>query len=116
MRNRLFLFFLFPLFAIAQEPQLQVLHNFTGSEGRPMGTLVARPDGNLYGLTSSDGAPDISMLYKMTSDGALTRLVTFNGANGSSPFAGLVSDDNGNFYGTTLYGGRSDLGTVFKVT
>jgi uncharacterized repeat protein (TIGR03803 family) len=56
------------------------------------------------------------MLYKMTSDGALTRLVTFNGANGSSPFAGLVSDDNGNFYGTTLYGGRSDLGTVFKVT
>jgi uncharacterized repeat protein (TIGR03803 family) len=60
----------------------------------------------------------------MTSAGELTALVSFSGANGSSPFAALVQGTNGNFYGTTAGGngyviGSSSAysyGTVFQAT
>src|SRR5258706_12213817 len=48
--------------------------------------------------------------------GELTKVVSFNGTNGSSPEAGLLEGSDGNFYGTTSAGGASNKGTVFKVT
>jgi len=45
-----------------------------------------------------------------------TSLATFDGANGSYPFAPLVQATNGNFYGTTKYGGAFGNGTVFTVS
>jgi len=44
-----------------------------------------------------------------------TSLATFDGADGSYPFAPLVQAANGDFYGTTKYGGASGNGTVFRV-
>jgi uncharacterized repeat protein (TIGR02543 family) len=46
----------------------------------------------------------------------LTTLAAFNGANGSTPYAGLVQGTDGNFYGTTDLGGANNEGTVFKIT
>lgn len=46
---------------------------------------------------------------------SLTTLVSFNGANGSSPFSGLTFDASGNLYGTTITGGAYGYGTVFEV-
>jgi uncharacterized repeat protein (TIGR03803 family) len=43
-------------------------------------------------------------------------LVSFNGTDGSFPFAGLVLGSDGNFYGTTYNGGASAFGTAFKMT
>jgi uncharacterized repeat protein (TIGR03803 family) len=52
-----------------------------------------------------------------------TSLVSFDGADGSTPYASLVQGTDGNFYGTTYFGGNfngvcygSGCGTVFKMT
>ena len=44
-----------------------------------------------------------------------TTLVSFNGANGSEPFADLIADSAGDLFGTTYVGGASGLGTVFEI-
>jgi uncharacterized repeat protein (TIGR03803 family) len=43
-------------------------------------------------------------------------LASFNGTNGSNPYAGLVQATNGDLYGTTVVGGAYNNGTVFKIT
>jgi uncharacterized repeat protein (TIGR03803 family) len=60
----------------------------------------------------------------LAQDATLTVLASFNGTNGSIPWASVVLASDGNFYGTTYAGGASghfDLdnqsaGTVFRVT
>jgi uncharacterized repeat protein (TIGR03803 family) len=58
----------------------------------------------------------------MTPAGALTRLVSFSGADGWEPAGGLVQAADGYFYGTTVWGGNLSLnagwgfGTVFKMS
>jgi uncharacterized repeat protein (TIGR03803 family) len=47
---------------------------------------------------------------------AFTTLVSFGGANGSSPLDGLMEASDGNFYGTTYGGGTNGGGTVFRMT
>ena len=47
--------------------------------------------------------------------GTITTLASFNGTNGSAPYAGLVMDGSGNLYGTTYRGGISGDGTVFEL-
>jgi uncharacterized repeat protein (TIGR03803 family) len=50
---------------------------------------------------------------------SLTTLHSFDGSDGSMPYAGLVQAIDGNFYGTTAFGpsssGYSGFGTVFKM-
>jgi uncharacterized repeat protein (TIGR03803 family) len=55
-------------------------------------------------------------VFRLTSDGTLTKLVDFNGRNGANPNAGLMQANDGNFCGTTFYGGSNDYGTVFQLT
>jgi uncharacterized repeat protein (TIGR03803 family) len=45
-----------------------------------------------------------------------TTLHSFDGTDGSLPFAGLVQATNGDLYGTTVEGGANFDGTVFKIT
>ncbi len=45
-----------------------------------------------------------------------TTLLSFDGSNGSSPYAGLVQATDGNFYGTTANGGSYSNGVVFRIT
>ena len=40
-------------------------------------------------------------MFKVTTNGVLTTLVSFNSTNGASPSAELVLGKDGNFYGTT---------------
>lgn len=55
-------------------------------------------------------------MYKVSTNGTITSLVSFAGTNGSSPFAGLTQGSDGNFYGTTQQGGSGSAGTVFRFT
>lgn len=45
-----------------------------------------------------------------------TTLHSFDGKDGTLPFAGLVQATNGNLYGTTYYGGAKNSREVFEIT
>lgn len=45
-----------------------------------------------------------------------TSLLSFDNANGGTPYASLVQGIDGNLYSTTSGGGTNNLGTVFKMT
>jgi len=84
---------------------------------------VQGPDGNFYGTTSGGGTNNDGTIFKITSDGNLTTVHSFSGADGTSPTAGLIQGSNGNFYGTAHGGGNiaacpdgAGCGTVFEIT
>lgn len=98
------------------------LYSFTGSAdgSAPKAGPIEGDDGNFYGTTCGNACDSASKnkygsVYKITPSGVFTRLHTFNGSDGASPFAALVQGTDGNFYGTTLYGGTFGYGTVFKI-
>ena len=96
------------------------LVSFTGTGGSapgagPYGGLVLGADGNFYGTTSAGGANNLGTVFRLTSDGIFTSLVSFNGTNGAAPYAGLTPGNDGLLYGTTSAGGVSNWGTIFLV-
>jgi len=108
---------------------LQTLVSFNGTNGAwPVASLTLGNNGNFYGTTASGGNINLNngngcgTVFQITTNGALTTLFSFNGANGEGPFASLTLGNDGNFYGTTYGGGNINLnngngyGTVFRVT
>jgi len=104
----------------------QLLCEFNGTNGlNPLSGLVQGNDGNFYGTTYRGGAgyTDYSdarggkgTVFRITPNGALTTLVSFDGWNGNKAKGALVQESDGSFYGTTQRGGVIDQGTVFKIT
>jgi uncharacterized repeat protein (TIGR03803 family) len=90
--------------------------------GTPFAGLVQSTDGNLYGTTSGGGQFfAYGTVFKITTNGALTTLHSFDASDGSAPYARLVQASDGDFYGTTSTGGGSQTcafgcGTIFKVS
>src|SRR5262249_30712969 len=87
----------------------------------PDAPLLQGRDGSFYGTTAYGGTNDVSeggdgTVFKITSAGSLTRLVSFNNTNGNDPEAALVQTSDGTLYGTTAYGGANGDGVAFKVT
>jgi uncharacterized repeat protein (TIGR03803 family) len=104
------------------------LHSFVNTDGAfPWDAPVQASDGNFYGTTQNGGntacASGCGTVFKITPNGKLT-MFSFDGTNGSDPFAGLVQAANGDFYGTTSTGGTgngggncpTNCGTIFKIT
>jgi uncharacterized repeat protein (TIGR03803 family) len=108
------------IFRVTPNGTMTRLYSFTGGSdgGNPSACLKLGSDGNLYGTTGCSifvyGSVD-GTVFRMTTNGTLTTLVTFNGTNGTDPNALTLATD-GNFYGTTSSGGDSSYGTVFQVT
>jgi len=99
--------------------------DFTGITGSrpgsaPVTGLTLAADGSLFGTTSSGGTDDFGTLFKVTTGGVFTPLVSFTGisgvAKGSAPSGEMLLHSDGNFYGTTSGGGASEFGTIFKLT
>ena len=94
----------------------------------PDALVIEGTDGNFYGTTSSGGANQGGIAFKVTSAGVFTDLYDFCSdpnsddsvcKDGIAPNAGLVQGTDGNFYGTTSEGGLSDSynsGVIFKLT
>jgi uncharacterized repeat protein (TIGR03803 family) len=85
--------------------------NFMGGS-TPLAGLLLGEDGNFYGSTyfgNSSGT-----LFKVTSAGDLTKLLSFSGIAGpfpgASPSADMVRGSDGSFYGTTGFRGVNYLG------
>jgi uncharacterized repeat protein (TIGR03803 family) len=106
--------------------KLTTLVSFDGTNGcEPRGGLVLGTDGNLYGTTCNGGASmgqgrlglGYGTVFRVTTDGNLSTLVSFNGINGANPLASLVQGDDGSFYGVTCTGGTNrNNGAAFRVS
>ncbi|HUJ10857.1 MAG TPA: choice-of-anchor tandem repeat GloVer-containing protein [Verrucomicrobiae bacterium] len=111
------------VFRISLSGVLTNLHFFNGWDGRfPWSGLIQATDGCFYGTTSDEGSSDgvlygTGTVFRISTSGTLTTLVTFTGANGAQPmFAPLLQGSDGNLYGTTQLGGTSGHGTVFRIS
>jgi uncharacterized repeat protein (TIGR03803 family) len=99
---------------------LTTIAYFNGSNGSDPIGVVQGKDGNLYGVTASSGNPGAGTVFRLTPEGQLKTLVTFDAQiNGYNPDAPLIVGQDGNLYGTTTGGGKAGgdgLGSVFRVT
>jgi len=99
-------------------------NNLTNADGMaPFAGLTLGTNGNFYGTTYEGGTKGYGTVFEVTTNGALTPLVTFEiYTNGANPNGALTLGNDGNFYGTTEGGGGSvsngyvAAGTVFKMT
>ena len=97
------------------------LVSFNDADGEfPEGSLIADSHGNLFGTTFSGGAKGDGTVFEIakTAGGYAATpatLVSFNGADGQTPFASLIADANGDLFGTTDSGGANGAGTVFEI-
>jgi uncharacterized repeat protein (TIGR03803 family) len=110
------------IFKISPSGKFTTLLSFNSIDGAsPAGGLIQATDGNFYGTTEYGGptgrcASGCGTIFKLTPDGVLRTLHSFNIKNGAGPVSGLVQAANGDFYGTAVGGGTGSLGTAFKIT
>ncbi|HEX4121939.1 MAG TPA: choice-of-anchor tandem repeat GloVer-containing protein [Verrucomicrobiae bacterium] len=99
---------------------LAILHNFGTPLGNigvdPSSSLVAGPDGTLYGTVSRGGLHDAGVVYSLQTNGESFPIWNFTGnADGTYPASELVLCRN-TLYGTSEgYDAGTNFGTVFKV-
>jgi len=126
-------FFDFVREANADTATITTLYSFgvnNGPVGPYDGSYPVQPpiigtDGNLYGTTYFGGTNDDGTVYKMTPQGTLTTLYSFQGYDGIGP-RGLLFETNNVLYGTTQSGGNGIIisstetsiccGTIFSIT
>ncbi len=119
------------VFRITLDGTLTTLHSFCSltncTDGtEPLAGLIQATDGNFYGTTTYGGetnsCKDVTSsgcgtVFRITPDGTLTTLHSFDITDGDFPYAGPIQAIDGNFYGTTLGGGANpDYGTIFEIT
>ena len=98
------------------------LASFSGTNGAfPKAGLIqqAGEDPSLFGTTFSGGVSNLGTIFRITTNGLLSTLVSFRGTNGANPQAGLTHGDDGRLYGATYYGGTNSslgYGVVFQAT
>ena len=95
--------------------QLQIFgSNTTGSFS--YNELASNGSGTFYGMTSMGGEYGMGVIYSFEPETqAFTKLYSFDGINGSSPYSKLTLATNGKFYGTTISGGTiNNAGTLFS--
>jgi uncharacterized repeat protein (TIGR03803 family) len=119
-------------FKITPAGKLTVVYTFCGDPNSSCaidgwdasGGVVQANDGDFYGVATFGGAYGDGTVFKITPEGKLTTLHSFNGTDGDMPTGTLIQASDGNFYGTTQYGGANPIcdgctqaaGTIFKVT
>jgi uncharacterized repeat protein (TIGR03803 family) len=107
-------------FKLAPAGVLTILYSFCAQGGcsdggSPYAGLTHGADGNFYGTTTIGGTlGGYGTVYKMTPQGSLTTLHSFDGMDGGAPSGGLVQAPGGTFYGTSN-GGTTNYGTVFSL-
>jgi uncharacterized repeat protein (TIGR03803 family) len=106
------------VFRITPRGQLTTLHSFDYTDGAaPSAVLIQATDGNFYSTTPTGGANSYyGTVFKVTPQGELTTLHSFDGADGFQPTGALVQATNGVFYGTANGGGTQGKGTIFSLS
>lgn len=94
----------------------QVLHSFTGADGKtPMYSLTLSGS-TLYGMTASGGANGLGSVFKVGVDGSGFQLLhSFTGASDGYDPIGSLTLSGGTLYGVTLFGSGTNEGSVFAM-
>ncbi len=95
----------------------ELVASFTIAVGQgPIGPLARGADGNFYG-TAYTSVGNYGAVFKVTDGGALTRVTSVIGSNGTGahPGGGLLLGSDGAWYGVSQDGGTSAHGAVFRV-
>lgn len=83
----------------------------------PQAGLVQDSSGFLYGAAQLSGASGShGTIFRATTNGGVTTLVTFWGTNGAGPICDLTIGNDGALYGTTTGGGEAFAGLAFRLT
>lgn len=115
------------VFKITSAGALTTLYSFNLTDGRlPSAALLQGSDGNFYGTTLEGGVSNsctfgCGTVFKISLEGALTTLHSFDSTDGAEPQAPLAQATDGNLYGTTVEGGANNscgngCGTIFRIT
>jgi uncharacterized repeat protein (TIGR03803 family) len=87
----------------------------SSSPSYPTGPLVIGPDQAIYGTTISGGQYGTGTLFRITTNGVVTTLISFWGyINGEDPISGLMLGQNNKLYGTCP-DGQGYAGNVFSL-
>ena len=103
-----------------------IVHNFASgspvSDGQnPSVSLITGLDGNYYGMTTNGGTASQGTIFKMTPQGVVTIIHSFEDAtvanDGFNP-SSLMQTSDGTLWGTTSQGGTSypSTGAIFKIS
>jgi uncharacterized repeat protein (TIGR03803 family) len=102
-------------FKITPSGAFTLLAEFNSATGtQPQGDLLLGGDGSLYGTTTADGAHGYGSIFRLSPDGTLNAIASFDKDNGDAG-TGLLLGKDGNFYGTASFGGSDDRGTIFRL-
>jgi uncharacterized repeat protein (TIGR03803 family) len=98
------------------QPTVTILATFPlNANGYSPGQLMQGGGGNFYGADYRGGSNGLGSIFRMTPQGALKILFSFDGATGMGPGGQLVEGRDGYLYGTTVGGGARNSGTAFKM-
>jgi uncharacterized repeat protein (TIGR03803 family) len=115
------------VFKMTPNGTVKTLYNFCSESGcedgaEPLSELIQATDGNFYGTTVFGGnftncpSAGCGTVFRITREGTLTTLHTFDQSDGALPYGGLFQATNGMLYGTTYTGGAyGSPGTVFSL-
>ena len=106
------------LFKLGPDGTFTSLYSFTGGNdgSNCYGGLLLASDGNFYGTTEGGGAYSLGTVYRISREGVLTTLASFDGYQGAVPECTLIQATDGNLYGTTQFGGAGNLGAIFQIS
>ena len=104
------------VFQLSTSLKFATLASFDGKEHlNPQGGLLADPQGDFfYGVTRLGGPNRLGSIFRVSRNGEVISLATFNGTNGSYPEGSLIYGDDGFIYGMTTEGGPLSGGSVFR--
>ncbi len=106
------------VFVISTNGEFASLASFDYARGAfPSNGLIQAADGSFYGTASAGGTNGgWGTVFRLTTNGTLTCLHSFDNQDGAYPVGGLVQATDGNLYGTTSQSGVGGQGTVFQIT
>ena len=104
----------------ATNAALNNLFSFAGGSGGENPYAGLMTNRNLptvfFGSTLQGGTDGDGVIYRMTTNGSATPIVSFTSANGANPYAGLFLGSDNFLYGSTSSGGSDSDGTLFRLS